>query len=69
MTAGLKNNKGIFTSKLKFNCICFEEALVIKKAKKVKYFFSMFSQVDNWLYSTTLVPFMYNSITGYILLL
>ena len=40
-----------------------------KKAIKVKYFFSMFSQVDNWLYSTTLVPFMYKSITGYILLL
>ena len=51
----LKINES-FPQSWKFNCICFEEAFV--KKIKVKYFFSIFCQVDNWLYSTTLVPFI-----------
>ena len=42
---------------------------VKKETIKVNYFFSIFSQVENWLYSATLVPFRFKSITCYILLL
>ena len=44
--------KESFPQSCKFKYICFEEAFV-KKIRKVKYFFSIFSEVDNWLYSTT----------------